>query len=116
MLLKKKAQLYDSLLCYMAAVINPKREMTNSDYLYIKNIPTLCFCIHILINYYFYYFDANKLLSFQSYAFLLAAWYRRLWTTQLLTGCPKSELDIKIIPSPNPLFFQKISDSACNEP
>ena len=32
------------------------------------------------------------------------------------TGCPKSELDIKNTPSPNPLFFQKISDTACNDP
>jgi hypothetical protein len=31
---------------------------------------------------------------------------------KLLTGCPKSELDIKNAPSPNPLFFKKISDSA----
>jgi hypothetical protein len=32
------------------------------------------------------------------------------------TGCPKSELDIENTPLPNPLFFQKISDSAFNEP
>jgi hypothetical protein len=32
------------------------------------------------------------------------------------TGCLESELDMKNTPSPNPLFFQKISDSACIEP
>jgi hypothetical protein len=32
------------------------------------------------------------------------------------TGCPNSELDKENTPSPNPLFFQKITDSACIEP
>jgi hypothetical protein len=36
--------------------------------------------------------------------------------TSPLTECPKSGLDIKNTPSPNPLFFQKISHSAYNEP
>jgi hypothetical protein len=33
-----------------------------------------------------------------------------------VTRGPKSELDIKNTPLPNPLIFQKISDSTCNEP